>query len=404
MNYELLTINKNGNLLYNGNKIFGTGNCELFKNYYFKEKLGHGANGIALIAIHKFLEIEHVIKIYSDSISEKKAIEEIKKNSKIELQSINAINFDGGKINSPFQSFYSIMEKIDNHIPLKNWLSKRDDFLNSANDKDSYFEKVEEFALTQSLNMSISLLKVFSLKNETSIVHGDLNNGNILVNDSFKGFNISEYKRIWTSLSTHTDGNDCHLAFINSKTKGFSTGTLYEINTRLIDMGTSKADNTNREVGEIREAWFIYENIRKILKPFFLKTNIKFNALFRFKTDSKTRKNFFKDELLDYKKLVIELSRLTLLLNYMLGLVYCSGINKLDFKMLGRSSNRIAVNVYVEEDFSELLTTDLIEASLIHPLSLLAKKKNESNYIEWDMVWKYLTEKYPSRGFEILLG
>lgn len=72
MNYELLTINKNGNLLYNGNKIFGTGNCELFKNYYFKEKLGHGANGIALIAIHKFLEIEHVIKIYSDSISEKK--------------------------------------------------------------------------------------------------------------------------------------------------------------------------------------------------------------------------------------------------------------------------------------------------------------------------------------------
>ena len=35
MNYELLTINKNGNLLYNGNKIFGTGNCELFKNYYF---------------------------------------------------------------------------------------------------------------------------------------------------------------------------------------------------------------------------------------------------------------------------------------------------------------------------------------------------------------------------------
>ena len=51
MNYELLTINKNGNLLYNGNKIFGTGNCELFKNYYFKEKLGHGANGIALIAI-----------------------------------------------------------------------------------------------------------------------------------------------------------------------------------------------------------------------------------------------------------------------------------------------------------------------------------------------------------------
>ena len=24
MNYELLTINKNGNLLYNGNKIFGT--------------------------------------------------------------------------------------------------------------------------------------------------------------------------------------------------------------------------------------------------------------------------------------------------------------------------------------------------------------------------------------------
>lgn len=107
---------------------------------------------------------------------------------------------------------------------------------------------------------------------------------------------------------------------------------------------------------------------------------------------------------MDYKKLVIELSRLTLLLNYMLGLVYCSGINKLDFKTLGRSSNRIAVNVYVEEDFSELLTTDLIEASLIHPLSLLAKKKNESNYIEWDMVWKYLTEKYPSRGFEILLG
>lgn len=59
-------------------------------------------------------------------------------------------------------------------------------------------------------------------------------------------------------------------------------------------MGTSKADNTNREVGEIREAWFIYENIRKILKPFFLKTNIKFNALFVLKQILKLGKIFLK--------------------------------------------------------------------------------------------------------------
>jgi serine/threonine protein kinase len=389
MDNQLFNIHQ-GKLFYDNKAFLGANKAPLFTNYEFLSSLGEGANGITFLVRHKFLQVKQVLKIYADTISYDKAVNEIRKNALLQLQSINAVNYDGGEIWAPFHSCYAIMEIVEGHTTLKNWISSRDHFYESLDPQGPDFKTIEEFTYSATLNMAVSLLKTIVLKNETTIVHGDLNDNNILVYNIFEHFSTE-------------NGNDCNneaqLAFTN-KHRTSRIGTLNEFSNKLIDMGTSQVEGTDKAYGQAREAWFIFDNLRKLLKPFFVTTKLNYKELFHFTVDTKKKKlSTVAGTAVNYEILTNDFVRLILLFNFMLGLLY-NWDGKLDlFATLGKNSDARWINIFVSEDFTELLLPEICDASLMYSLSLAAKKSKNS-YLDWNKVWQYFGQRFPNSGLE----
>lgn len=407
--YEEKFKMENGKVLYEGQHLYDENGVLIFDTKYeIKENLGGGANGITFLGKHNFLNINQVIKVYfpvENEEEKEKNIFEIQKNANMDLNSINAINHDGGLIFSPEKMYYSIMRSVENHVTLREWIVNRDKYFEIAKKKYDVTDRPIQYVYSESLNMAISLYKNLILKNSHNVVHGDLHVDNILVSNEFPTpEEWNEYKD-----ESEKEQTDFTLHYANRNFKGV-IGTLTEVPCVFIDMGTSQYSKTNKNIGISREIDYLYENTRKIMKPFFCDSKVSFKKIcpihvkdveefylnldlahdqLPFPDEVERVSNLLKqeNEILNY--FTINYSRIILFYNHMFG---CIGVGG---KSIDDDSDINSLNLYIAGDFLRDYRY-CYDRELLSVLDIISNS-NEAVYsfrnIQWEEVWNYF-EKY----------
>lgn len=243
---------KRGRLYYD-NKPIGTCKCHPgFERLYFEtEPLSEeGANGVIFRASHRILDIQQAVKVLRPEKASdfRKAKNEAKKNANRNLgNSVAHIN-DAGIYEYPSEIFFAVMEIVNDAKTLKEWIKLRNRSLqeleNDAKTDKMRLQTLKLRSCAQALNVTSGLLLCVGALYKNGMVHGDLHPGNLLIPDT-------EVTR--TNL----------LRFTNIGTPG----SLTPVDIRIIDIGTSKAVGTNRQIGERRDVDKLIQNTRSILSP-----------------------------------------------------------------------------------------------------------------------------------------
>lgn len=409
INHELFTIQEKK--LFYQNKPIQNNNQNPFEDYEFINCLGSGANGITFSVRHKILDVTHVVKIFTNIESDEAKIKlEMQKNAKGENSDISSVTFSTGVINSPFQGNYSIMENINDSITLGAWVDSRNEFLIKSK-KSQYYTEIRNFVFQRTLGVAASLLSIIIQKNERNIIHGDLNPKNILVSDIFGNWNKN-------SVGHDKSNGDSNFAFINSMRNRFSTvGTLEYIPTKLIDMGTSQATSTNKQVGKTREAYHILNDMRKLFSVFFVDAKkLSFKQLIGEQTHNEIgfseileiNENYeilLGNQKINHLSVTDQFVRLILLMNNLLGNV----TNQKDLNLEQNISLHDGktdinyVNSFMTENFSNELDITTHDAKLLPSFLALANNKENSvivPFIKWGIVWELLIILFPKHGLE----
>ena len=407
---EKFTIEE-GKILYDGQSLCDEKDRFIFDNKYeINKKIGGGANGVTFLGRHKFLDVNQVIKIYFPGESKKekeKNILEIKKNSNVELNNVNAINHDGGCIFSPEKMYFSIMRSIENHVSLKTWVENRDKYFDMAKKNYTISDRPIQYVYSASLNMAISLYKNVIIKNNQNIVHGDLHQENILVSNNFP------IKEEWDDFEFEEEKIDFILHYANSNFKD-AVGSLKEVPCVLIDMGTSQYSETSPSIGVDRELHFLFENTRKIMKPFFAYSKVSFREICPLHIEDTSKFYLDLDVVQEYLKLedygervsdifrkenkilnfvTVNYSRLILFYNHMFGSITNETTYLSDFNSL---------NLYIEGDFLNdyRVCYDRELLSILDIVSTSDESIYSFPFIQWDKVWKYFESYFPDKVFK----
>ena len=251
---------KAGILYYNDLRVGKNKNIAGFTKYIFEDKpLGIGANAVTYGVRHKILKTRQVVKLYvpKDNDKEwcKKAKEEAIKNANSTLYDIIAVTFDAGKYNYPCPVYYSIMECVASYATISEWRQKRAYYFPSNRRRFDIDDHKCRSSIHTSLNLAAGLLSTLINLYENNVIHGDLNPGNIL----------------WILRKGNIDKElDAHSSYYYS-----TLGELEPYNVRLIDLGSSKA-NEKKGIGKIRDAYKLYEHMKSLLFPLFSRRSYKF--------------------------------------------------------------------------------------------------------------------------------
>ena len=388
-----MELNVREGKLYFGNKLVGDSeNAPGFLKYTFdSEPLGSGANGVTYGVTHKLLGVRQVIKIYFPKENETdisiKAKEESIKNANTALAGIVAVTFDAGEYNYPCRLWYSIMESVTSYATIKEWRRKRNIYFTSNERKFDITDPMCLSSIHTSLNLAAGLLQSVIGLYENNVIHGDLNPGNILW--ILEKENLDKTLRKYASFSYSV------------------LGELEPYTIKLIDMGASKA-NVLKEAGVFRDAFKLYEHMKSLLSPLFIKSKNKFDEWFVFEVfEEQILYQYGVDKICGVKnedgkilyinpyELAGDCFRLICVLTIALGLITNSSIEseetiELDF----RDKNDFFVLMYGEciEDAIKAFSFD----SMI-TLKKMSKMKSEGCLINWENVWK----TYPFNKIDI---
>jgi serine/threonine protein kinase len=136
-----------------------------FNSYEMKRVIGSGANGVVLLARHKYLDGERAIKLWlrlrgADRRDKfRQGIEEARKAADAHNREINTVRvYEAGQIE---EYFYSVMDYFEGD-QLKNWLGQRP-------------------TLWARMEFAASLFSAQLAMHRAGIVHGDLHHGNVLI-------------------------------------------------------------------------------------------------------------------------------------------------------------------------------------------------------------------------------
>ncbi|MDN5605825.1 MAG: hypothetical protein L0G59_10465 [Kocuria sp.] len=224
-----------------------------FEKYRFDDvQLGSGANGVTYRVRHKHLDLDQVVKLYfprgpEGFDSHGRGQLEARKNAEASLSNAIAVVHDAGVYSYPTMISYSCMESVEGVFTLSEWVNSRRTFLMRA--KAEHPELLVA-ARADALNVGMGFLKTVLEVFTKGITHGDLNPHNILVYEDALG---------------HQDFADRYQEI----TRNGTIGRLSASRLKLIDMGSSRLAGTNADVGTMRDAWFVVDNMRKILFPWF---------------------------------------------------------------------------------------------------------------------------------------
>lgn len=379
-----MELNVKEGKLYFGSKPVGVSeNTSGFSQYIFdSEPLGSGANGITYGVTHKLLGVRQVIKIYFPKENETdisiKAKEESIKNANTALSGIVAVTFDAGEYSYPCRLWYSVMESVTSYATIKEWRKKRNTYFISNESKFDITNSMCLSSIHTSLNLAAGLLQSVIALYENNVIHGDLNPGNILW--------ILEKDSLEKTLKEYASYSYSVL------------GKLRPYTIKLIDMGASKANDLEK-AGIFRDSFKLYEHMKSLLSPVFIKGKNRFEEWFAFE--------LFEDEALcrygvdkicgvkgedgkiyyiDPRELAGDGFRLICVLTVALGLITNSPV---------KSINSIVLDVMDRNDFFVLMYEecigDMINAfsfeSMI-TLGKMSKMKSSGCLINWENVWK----------------
>ena len=184
------------------------------------------------------------------SSMKKKHIEEIKKNAKYRLTKNQAIVFDTGIIDvrENEKYVYSIMNFI-NGITLKEWLDRKKQHSSSVSNT---------IEINAALGFLYAYYKLLYNDYKEILVHGDLNEGNI----------------IFLEQRNYSAGSDDFLRYCSS-----FGDYLVPTEIEFIDYGTSKWEETTPKIGIQRDLKFIMKNTKSILSSYPIDKFIDYNSI-----------------------------------------------------------------------------------------------------------------------------
>ncbi|WP_218713030.1 hypothetical protein [Arthrobacter sp. BF1] len=282
---------ENSHLLYNGHLVGDNASTPGFRQYSFEsDALGEGGNGVTYRVRHRTLRVDQVVKLYfpnKGGVSDKAKFEAIK-NADPRVRDVIAQVHDAGTYSYPEAISYSVMESVSDIQTLKEWLAGRDaqwafaeasfdcGIQNSKVKADLWKAKCRRVVMAESLSVAASVIGAIARMHAAGVTHGDLNPGNILIFQD-------PIDPVWARLRTqdfHSKKLDisgpnydvfraARNKYMRYSSEDTQPGRLTPPPVKVIDLGSSKAPGTSTQVAVARENWFVLDNLRRILKPWF---------------------------------------------------------------------------------------------------------------------------------------
>lgn len=256
---KLFSLDSNA-ILYDGKEIKELNNI-LSKKFHIEKIIQAGANGITILVKHKLLDIRQVVKVYFDSKNYQKDLLESKKNASNIFRKHSLRVFDAG--NFEFENkklLYSIME-FGNGESISKWADRLANLYAEAK-----ADEEKRNVIQIGINIIAAMVVAFSDYIKAGKTHGDLNPGNVMIY-----YNENTEEQIKKSILRAPAGT---IEFDNLK-------------VNLIDAGTSEEESTTKIIGIQRDAFFLIDNSRKILKCLMTKKD--FYSLFCLCIDEENR-------------------------------------------------------------------------------------------------------------------
>lgn len=294
-----LLINQNGELLFKEEQLKdGTGEL-VFKQFHFVKQLGHGANAVTFVVGHKFLKIEQLVKLYFIERDEavEKALTESRKNSLVALSDSIARVYDLGIICQPVVIVFSVMEFVENSITLKEYINKRNNFLDILKEIEPEEKLLKKNSLfgpifQESINIASYFLRSVSYLVKNNIRHGDLNPGNILIGNSIfsKNLQIDKYSALKLKNDEKSQIDlkwlkEILFYYKNNFINNIRVGEVSQDNlqVKLIDLGASQVGPSTIKKTNQRDSWLIYDTINQLLSPLWNEIGIDIEKISFFK-------------------------------------------------------------------------------------------------------------------------
>lgn len=182
------------------------------------------------------------------------------------------------------------MEFVENSITLKEYIDKRNSFLDILKEiepEEHLLKKKSLFGplFQESINIASYFLRSVSYLVKNNIRHGDLNPGNILIGNSIfsKDFNskMTDYFRFKSENDVESqiylkESRELLIYYKNNFLNHIKVGEVSQdgLQVKLIDLGASQVGASTIEKTNQRDSWLIYDTINQLLSPLWDETGI----------------------------------------------------------------------------------------------------------------------------------
>lgn len=373
--------------------------------------LGSGGNGVTFRVRQRELQSFHVIKLYfPGSGVEERAVLEARKNANPALREVTAQVFDSGVFYFPARIPYVVMENVDSSHTLGSWIKERDEDWAQAQSAmgkrkappDDYNHRGPRWegdrrreVLAECLDLAAGVLGAVISMHGSNVIHGDLNPGNILLRDASSDPNERQQSLRRGPVSDgrkDLDGNP----YLQAASSRKVPGTIASVPTRIIDLGTSELKGTDPQVGYVRETWFLVENFRQIMKPWFSKSNVtnSWTRLIKGHSDGVSTFRAGVDEV-DPRILAGALLRLVCVANLLLGHTH-----SMRDPVTDAPSSQLSLDPKDLSDLRELIdgplqqfNSDLVDGATLRALRTLPRRSE--SYVNWNNVLRSFEADHP---------
>jgi len=378
------------------------------------EPLGRGANGVTFRALDKVLNAFYVVKLYFPRKGvEQRVLLEARKNANSAIREVAAQVFSLGHFSSPNRISYVVMESVSASHTLGSWISERDkdwkqaqiatknqgsEFADYNNRAPGWVGDREREVLAESLDLAAGFLHIAITMHKNGVIHGDLNPGNVLIQDHSTSRGVKSLRR---APSAEKERELVKNPYLHPQGSRKVPGTINSLPIRIIDFGSSELDGTEPRIGRLRETWFLVDNVDKIMKPWFPKSMTLSESwtLLHWRRDATGAGTFAIDDGdIDPRIVAGDLLRLVCVANLLLG-----HANSMRDHRTDAPTDTMAFSYQDLVDLKELIYGDLqqFESSLVDGETLRALRTlgfRSDSLIHWPKVFQYFARLHPALG------